>query len=242
MRLNYKKTILGCFAFAVLTYIFTTQSTYDFSKSAWSLPLSGKVFIIDAGHGGPDGGAVSKSGVIEKEVSLAISIYLRDFLQQSGALVLMTRETDRELATDEDKQLGRRKVEDLKNRVRLINESNADYLVSIHLNSIPSPRWRGAQTFFNPQFKGSEAMALFVQDELIRNLSNTNRKAKKNQDIFILRQSELPGVLVEVGFLSNAEESALLETAMYQKSVAASIYQGILRYASGEKYPFSMNP
>jgi N-acetylmuramoyl-L-alanine amidase len=235
MRFNYQKAILGCFAFAVLIYIFTIQVSYDFSKSAWSLPLTGNVFIIDPGHGGPDGGAVSKVGVVEKEVSLAISIYLRDLLQQSGALVFMTRETDLELSSEEDKRLRRRKIEDLKNRVKLINESDADYLVSVHLNSIPSPKWRGAQTFFHPQFKESEEMALFVQDELIRNLENTDRNAKKTQDIFILRQSELPGILVEVGFLSNPDESALLSTSEYQKSVAASIYEGILRFTSGEK-------
>jgi N-acetylmuramoyl-L-alanine amidase len=235
MRLNIKKTILGGFALAVLIYIFTTQGTYDFSKTVWSLPLSGKIIIIDPGHGGPDGGAVSKAGVIEKEVTLAISIYLRDLLQQSGALVLMTRETDIELASEEAKKQGRRKVEDLKNRVKMINESDADLLISVHLNSIPSPRWRGSQTFYHPQFEESEELALFVQDELIRNLSNTNRKAKKNQDLFILRQSTVPGIIVEVGFLSNPDESVLLDTAEYQKDVAISIYQGILRYATDEK-------
>lgn len=235
MRFNVKKTILGGFALAVLIYIFNTQVTYEFSKTAWSLPLSGKIIIIDPGHGGPDGGAVSKAGVIEKEVTLAISIYLRDLLQQSGALVLMTRETDIELASEEAKRAGRRKVEDLKNRVTMINDSDADLLISIHLNSIASPRWRGSQTFFHPQYSESEEIALFIQDELIRNLTNTNRKAKKNQDLFILRQSKVPGVIVEVGFLSNPGESALLETAEYQKSVAMSIYQGILRYATDER-------
>lgn len=235
MRFNVKKTILGGFALAVLIYIFNTQVTYEFSKTAWSLPLSGKIIIIDPGHGGPDGGAVSKAGVIEKEVTLAISIYLRDLLQQSGALVLMTRETDIELASEEAKRAGRRKVEDLKNRVTMINDSDADLLISIHLNSIASPRWRGSQTFYHPQYAESEEIALFIQDELIRNLTNTNRKAKKNQDLFILRQSKVPGVIVEVGFLSNPGESALLETADYQKSVAMSIYQGILRYATDER-------
>ncbi|WP_025028073.1 N-acetylmuramoyl-L-alanine amidase CwlD [Caldalkalibacillus mannanilyticus] len=235
MRWNLKKMIMGGFAFAVLIYIFTTDQSYDFSRSAWSLPLTGKVIILDPGHGGADGGAISKQGLIEKEVTLAISIYLRDLLQQSGALVLMTRETDTDLADEESKRAGRRKVEDLKNRVKMINENNADLFISIHLNSIPSPKWRGAQSFFHPQFEESHQVSLFIQDELIRNLENTNRKAKKNQDIFILRHAEIPGSLVEVGFLSNAEESILLETAEYQKKVASSIYQGILRFYSGEK-------
>jgi len=235
IRYSLKKILMGCFAFAVLIYIFTTDQTYDFSKSVWSLPLSGKVIILDPGHGGPDGGAVSKEGLVEKEVSLAVSIYLRDLLQQSGAVVFMTRETDTELASDEAKKAGRRKVEDLKNRVNMINQNNADLFISVHLNSIPSPKWRGAQVFYHPQFEESRQVSLFIQDELIRNLENTNRQAKKNQDIFLLRHAEIPGSLVEVGFLSNAEESALLETAEYQKKVASSIYQGILRFYSGEK-------
>jgi N-acetylmuramoyl-L-alanine amidase len=234
MRVNFKKAIMGCFAFAVLIYIFTTDQSYDFSKSAWSLPLSGKVFIIDPGHGGPDGGAISKSGLVEKEVSLAMALYLRDLLQQSGALVFMTREVDTELSNEEDKRAGRRKVTDLKNRVQIINENNADLFISLHLNSIPSPRWRGAQAFYHPQFEESKQVALFVQDELIRNLENTTRLAKKNQDIYLLSYAEIPGVLVEVGFLSNIEETELLETADYQKKIAVSIYQGILRFYSGE--------
>jgi N-acetylmuramoyl-L-alanine amidase len=232
MRLQIKKILLGCFAFAVLIFIFNKE--FDFSKSAWSLPLSGKVIVIDPGHGGPDGGAVSQSGIIEKDVTLAISIYLRDLLQESGALVLMTRETDEELSTENHKK-GGRKAEDLTNRTRLINDSKADSFVSIHLNSISSPKWRGAQTFYHPQFEENKYYASFIQEELITNLGNTNRGTKKNQDIFILRHTKIPGALVEVGFLSNPEESSLLDTADYQKKVAASIYQGILRYYSGEK-------
>lgn len=204
------------------------------TKSALGLPLTGQIIIIDPGHGGRDGGAVSRSGVVEKEVALAISIYLRDLLQQAGAFVIMTRETDMELASEEAHRLGRRKKEDLMNRVKLINGSQGDLFVSIHLNSISSPNWRGAQTFYNPLWDESERLARFVQDELIRNLENTNRHAKKNQEVYILKASQIPGILVEVGFLSNPHEAGLLATADYQKKVAFAIYEGILRYYSDE--------
>ncbi|MDQ0340222.1 N-acetylmuramoyl-L-alanine amidase [Caldalkalibacillus uzonensis] len=204
------------------------------AKSALGLPLTGQIIIIDPGHGGRDGGASSRSGIVEKDVALAISIYLRDLLQQAGAFVIMTRDTDVDLASEEAHRLGRRKKEDLMNRVKLINQSQGDLYVSIHLNSITSPNWRGAQTFYNPLWEESERLARFVQDELIRNLENTNRHAKKNQDIYILKASQIPGTLVEVGFLSNPHEANLLSTAEYQKKVAFAIYEGILRYYSDE--------
>lgn len=204
------------------------------NQPATGLPLSGQIVVLDAGHGGQDGGAVSQSGLIEKEITLSIALYLRDFLEQAGAMVIMTREDDRELASEDAHRQGRRKKEDLMNRVKLINTDYADLFVSIHLNSVNSTRWRGAQTFYNPLWTESERLARFIQDELIRNLENTNRLPKKNQDILILRASQIPGVLVEAGFLSNPEEARLLSQAEYQKKVAAAIYTGILRYYSDE--------
>ena len=236
MRVNLRKLVLGGFALATLIYLFSTEAFYEDPRlqSAWSLPLSGKIIFLDPGHGGMDGGAVSREGLVEKEVALAISIYLRDLLQQAGALVLMTRETDMDLATEEDRRLGRSKVEDLKNRINQINTSDADFLISIHLNSIPSPRWRGAQTIYHPEKEENRLMAELIQEELIQQLQNTTRKARANQDIFILRHANLPSVLVEVGFLSNPIEADLLATADYQKKVAAAIYTGIIRYYSNE--------
>lgn len=239
MTIQMKKIVFFCLASALLIFLFTIQISYDISDYAWNLPLSGKIVVLDPGHGGFDGGAVSKDGLVEKEVTLEIALYLRDLLQESGALVKMTRETDKELSTPEDKKQGRRKSADLKNRAHIVNNSEGDFVVSIHLNSIGSAKWRGAQTFYNPQLQENQDLAVLVQDELIRNLENTDRKAKKNQDIFILRQAQIPAVLVEVGFLSNREEANLLRSTEYQKKVAASIYQGILRYAAGERIPNS---
>lgn len=202
----------------------------------WSLPLAGQTIVLDAGHGGPDGGAVSKQGVIEKDINLAVALYLRDYLQQAGAIVVMTREVDRDLAEPDTKGYSKRKTEDLKKRVRFIEEQQAKMLVSIHMNSIPSPRWRGAQTFFYLNNGNSANLADLIQDELRRNLENTDRVAKQSdKPVYVLEALKIPAVLVEVGFLSNPEEAALLGDDKYQRKVAASIYQGILRYAAGEK-------
>jgi N-acetylmuramoyl-L-alanine amidase len=229
------KALLWTGALLFLVMIFTyNMPTEDESWSAWSLPLSGKMIVLDAGHGGPDGGAQSKDGLIEKDVTLPITLYLRDFLQEAGALVIMTRETDIDLADSGTKGLSKRKTEDLLRRAKMIKEKQADLMVSIHLNAIPSSRWSGAQTFYSPALKQSEQLAHLIQDEIKRVINNTNRTAKKTDDIFILRTSEVPAALVEVGFLSNEQEAKLMANTEYQKKMANAIYQGILRYYSGE--------
>lgn len=230
-----KRRIIWLGAFVLLVFLFTyNMPADDESWSSWSLPLSGKVIVLDAGHGGPDGGASSKSGLIEKDVTLPISLYLRDFLQEAGALVIMTREMDTDLAKPETKGLSRRKTEDLLARTRIIKEKEADLLISIHLNAIPSPRWSGAQTFYFPARKQSGQVAHLIQDEIKRVMNNTDRTAKKTDDIFILRTAECPAALVEVGFLSNEQEARLMSSSQYQKQMANAVYQGILRYYSGE--------
>ena len=220
----------------VLLFIINYKFAIDSSWDAWHLPLSGQVIVIDPGHGGADGGAVGNN-IVEKDIALKISLKLRDYLQEAGALVIMTRETDTDLASEGTKGLSNRKAEDLRKRVELINEGSHHLFVSIHLNAIPSSQWSGAQTFYNPVNEKSEALSRFIQDEIKRNLENTNRLAKNMDSVYLLREAEIPGSLVEVGFLSNPTERELLNTDTYQNKVAASIYQGIIRYATNEPVP-----
>lgn len=196
----------------------------------WSPPLSGKVIVIDPGHGGPDGGAQTKNKIFEKDIALEVSIGLRDLLQQSGAIVHMTRETDTDLASEHTKGLSNRKVEDLGNRLQFINDHDPEFFVSIHLNSIPSPKWRGAQTFYHPKKDESKHLAKMIQSEVIRNLENTTRSALALNNMYLLKNAEVPGSLIEIGFLSNEAEREQLQQEKYQRQMAGSIYQGILRY------------
>lgn len=200
------------------------------SWSTWTLPLSGNIIIIDPGHGGKDGGASSESGIVEKEITLKISEYLRDYLNQAGAYVIMTRETDKDLA--DENRLSTRKLADLKNRINLANKSMADFFISIHLNSTTSEQWRGAQTFYYPVRQENKLIAENIQEQLIINLQNTDRKSLPRTNILVLKYLEMPSVIVEVGFLSNQEEAQLLSETNYQKKVAYAIYQGILSYYS----------
>jgi N-acetylmuramoyl-L-alanine amidase len=215
---------LGILLF-IIQYKIMDKDTWD----SWNLPLSGKIIYIDPGHGGPDGGAGDEDA-LEKDIALNVSLMIRDYLQEQGALVLMTREEDKDLADEDTKGYSRRKVEDLHKRLNLINESEADMFLSIHLNSIPSPKWSGAQTFYNPKFEENKALAKAIQKEITRNLENTSREAKGLQSVYILKHSKKAGALVEIGFLSNPEERKRLLEEEYQEKVAASIYQGVLNY------------
>lgn len=230
------KLVLSTLLVALVVFIYAYELPATKTWSDWNLPLSGKTIALDAGHGGPDGGAESKEGVVEKDINLAITLHLRDYLQQAGALVIMTRETDTDLAQPGTKGYSKRKTQDLHNRAALIDENSADLFLSVHLNSIPSQKWRGAQTFYYSNNPSNPNLAALIQLELKKNLENTDRVAKPaDKTVYLLKTLKIPSALVEVGFLSNPEEARLLASEKYQKMVAASIYQGILRFYAGEK-------
>ncbi|OCT10882.1 N-acetylmuramoyl-L-alanine amidase CwlD [Paenibacillus pectinilyticus] len=230
------KIMLSALLVGLVVFIYAYELPTTKTWSDWTLPLSGKTIALDAGHGGPDGGAESKDGVIEKDINLAITLQLRDYLQQAGAVVVLTRETDTDLAESGTKGYSKRKTQDLHNRADLIQNNNADMFLSIHLNSIPSEKWRGAQTFYYLNNPDNPNLAALIQAELRRNLENTDRVAKlADKTVYLLKTLKIPSALVEVGFLSNPEEAKLLADENYQKMLAASVYQGILRYFAGEK-------
>ncbi|MCI3926368.1 N-acetylmuramoyl-L-alanine amidase CwlD [Paenibacillus sp. TRM 82003] len=223
----------------LVVIVFTNQLPAAKTWTYWTLPLSGKVIVIDPGHGGADGGAESAEGLQEKAVTLQISLYLRDYLQEAGATVYMTRDTDVDLANEGTKGYSRRKTEDLKARAAFVKERNPDLFLSVHLNAIPQPQWYGPQTFYTLNHKDNASIAWFVQEELRQNVVDTHRQAKRIRNIFVLERTEVPAALVEVGFLSNQAEAANLGKAEYQQKLAAAIYRGLLRYASGEDAPQS---
>jgi N-acetylmuramoyl-L-alanine amidase len=232
---GWLKIVLSAWLALMLVYIFSSELPATKTWTYWTMPLSGKVIALDAGHGGPDGGASSVDGLVEKDINLGISLYLRDYLQQAGAVVVMTREVDKDLAKAETKGYSRRKTEDLKQRVEFVTKHKSDLLISVHLNSIPSSRWTGAQTFYATTHADSAGLAALIQKELVKNLENTDRIAKIGPSIYLLKTLKIPSALIEVGFLSNPEEARLMAQPAYQQKVAASIYQGVLRYYSGEK-------
>lgn len=237
MRTRVKKAIIVLGAL-LLILILNYQIITRHSWTNWHLPLAGQIIAIDAGHGGPDGGAENGS-VVEKDATLSIAKEVRDYLQQAGALVIMTRESDRDLADSELKGLSRRKTQDLKRRAKKVEGSDADLFISIHVNAVPSGRWRGAQTFYHPKSDKNRRLAAFIQDSLRKELGNTERRAKSIEHLYLLKTIDAPSALVEVGFLSNDAERELLAKKSYQKKIAEAIYQGVMRFYTKEKPPRS---
>ena len=224
-----KKVLTTCFVVGVvlLFLLMTYRMNQRVSFQQWNLPLAGKVIIIDPGHGGIDGGATF-NGVIEKNITLPISLKLRDYLQEQGALVLMTREKDKDLA--DSGSIRERKRADLIKRTQFINNSEADLYISVHANAFPQGNSKGAQTFYSPKFSENKRAAKLIQAEFIHNLKNTKRQAKPMESVYLVKNAEKPGVLVEVGFLSNDQERLNLQSEIYQDDIAVSIYTGVIRY------------
>jgi len=193
-------------------------------------PLAGRVIAVDPGHGGVDPGALGPGGVHEKDIVLTVGLKVRTLLESSGAIVVMTRETDTDLS---DAGLGHqysaRKRQDLSRRVALVNGSGAALLVSIHLNSMAASRWHGAQVFFSAESTEGRRLAVIIQESLRETLQNTRRLAATGE-YYIIQKSKCPAVIVEAGFISNPAEAALLFCEQYQARVALAIYRGILRF------------
>lgn len=197
------------------------------------LPISNKVIVIDPGHGGVDPGAVSKNGVKEDEINLKIALNLKRLIEQSGGIVIMTREKDEGLYSDGAKTLREMKTEDLKKRKEIVDNSDADLFISIHLNSFIRPSYSGAQTFYQKGSVEGEKLALTIQKELKNILNKENRREpQQRQDVYLLKETKIPSVLVECGFLSNATEEQLLKDLMYQEKIAWAIYIGVMNYFS----------
>lgn len=204
------------------------------SKDVMSyMPITNKVILLDAGHGGIDPGATNEDkSILEKDINLQITLKLRELLESSGCLVLLTREEDTSLYEEEAGKTTRQKYnENLKNRRKMIEESGVDAFVSIHLNKFEQSKYYGAQTFYPEGQNDSKLLSQFIQDELKRVVDNTNqRKIKPSKDIYLLKENKIPSVLIECGFLSNEKESKLLNDEKYQEKVAWAIYAGIQKY------------
>ena len=197
------------------------------------------VIVIDPGHGGMDGGASSVDGVQEKDINLAISKALAEKAKSWGAEVIMTRDSDGGLYTDDNRPIRQKKREDLLARKKIIEESGATLTVSIHLNSFPQdvsvygaqvfyPRSSGGQTEVQKGEHSSRDFAESVQKSLETNIDDgREREAMTKNDILIFENTEARIILVECGFLSNPKECSLLQTPEYQRQLSQAVWEGI---------------
>ena len=207
--------------YVLFTFFIGVLTLYALKVEA-ILPLTGKIIVIDPGHGKEDPGT-SFGNVYEKDINLAISLYLEKELSVLGAEVILTRDGDYDLSEPNARY---RKKSDFDNRIKLINESKADLYVSIHLNYLSATEYYGPQVFYS----NDKELAETIQN-VMNNYLNGDRKIKMiPKDTYMYKKLKVNGVLIECGFLSNAKERTLLQDESYQEKIAKSIAIGINEY------------
>ena len=187
-----------------------------------------KTVVIDSGHGGIDPGKKSDNGILEKDVNLSIAKKLQKKLIDTGFNVVMTREDENGLYSENDDN---KKIADMKKRCQIIKDSKADIVVSIHQNSFQSQDVKGAQVFYYKHSEKGKQLAQCIQDSMKNNLDETNnRRVKANDSYYMLIHTPCPTVIVECGFITNYDEAELLVSEEYQKRVSKAIAEGVMEY------------
>ncbi len=223
--------VLMCVVVSICFINITNSLKNEVTLPTVSLPVSNKVIVLDAGHGSPDGGAESANGVHEDDINLAITLKVQNLLEQSGATVILTRSDENGIYDLDKKTLREKKVSDIQNRVKIGNESSADIFISIHLNKIPQSQYWGWQTFYRKEDAESKKIADSIQNSLKTTIQRENdRVALGIDNIYIVKNVNIPIGIVECGFLSNPEEEQLLQQEEYQDKLAWGIYTGIMDY------------
>ena len=234
-KAELRKALLCCGGFLCAAFAFHALTTGLPAISAFSAAEKPpETVVIDPGHGGEDGGAVSPGGVQESHINLAVSKQLRDLLRFAGVPTAMTREEDVTICDEGLGTIRARKASDIRNRVAIVNGTENAVLLSIHQNSLPSSTvTHGAQVFWNQQ-EGAEALAEAIQTSLNGSINVGNEKHTKQipPTVYLMNHVTVPAVLVECGFLTNQEETRRLQDETHQRTLAISIAAGYLRGTS----------
>ena len=231
--INKKKiiTVLSSVFILMFGIFFLANDKENEYISTVSLPVSGKIVVVDAGHGVPDEGAEASDGTSEAQINLKIALKLQNLLESTGCTVILTRSDENAIYDIDSKTLRQKKISDIRNRVKIGNESSADIFVSIHMNKIPQEQYDGWQTFYKQGSEDGRKLATLIQNNLNEAIEKeNNRIAKTIQNIYIINKVEIPTTIVECGFLSNKEEASNLLDDTYQNRLAWGIYNGIIEY------------
>ena len=237
-----KRLLIIIFPLVVCTFIFIYSCASEKSivrQVSKHLDPDKPTIIIDAGHGGFDGGTSAAGGTIEKDINLNISLYLRDYLEFLGYKTVLTREGDISLEDEGLSTIRTRKTSDIHNRMKLMEKTDNAIFVSIHQNHFSVEKYKGLQVFYSPNFsEKSSLLATDIQENVVELLQPDNDRqiTECGTSVFLIYNAVKPAVLVECGFLSNEEEASLLKTEEYQKRIAFAIALGIQDYVRNEKY------
>ncbi len=218
------------FAGVAIVILLLSIGMYNFAAPQAPVALDKNVIVIDAGHGGMDGGAVGVTGLLEKDVNLSVAKYLEELAKADGKTVIMTREADESLHTTNSSVVREQKRSDLKKRREILQQNQNGIFVSIHMNKFDQASVKGAQVFYagNDQ---SRILAQNIQDSLRVGIGDGNNRVAKEapSSLFIFKGCTSCAVVVECGFVSNPEEEKLLATEDYQRKLAKCIYDGICK-------------
>lgn len=233
------KTTAGLLLVVCYAITIFVVDKYDLSWKNTTLVTSASIadstlptIILDAGHGGFDGGCVAYNGVSEKGINLNITLCLKALLEADGYEVVTTRDSDVSIYDEGVEGLSQQKKSDMKNRLEIFNSRENAIAISIHQNQYTDPQYSGAQMFFSQTNSQSKFLAQSLQDAFVENLQPENKREIKltGDDLYLIYYAKIPSVMAECGFLSNPEEADLLESDKYQKQVAFTIYKGIKNY------------
>ncbi len=237
--LSVKKDFLNnvCFIVFLIIGLYIGFSDNHSVIPASAAYCNNKIIILDAGHGYPDGGAVGISGSLEKDINLQITKKVGEYFTKCGAKVVYTRIDDNAVSSDLSKKISEIKKEDMKNRLWIRDNSEADLFISIHMNKFSDSKYHGAQVFYDGNFQESKSLASYICSSLKKYADKENKREIKdsNNSLYLLKNSTIPAVLVECGFLSNYSEEKALLTDSYQEKIAFSIFSGTVEFLSANK-------
>lgn len=224
-----------CFSYAMIVVVITTSvllgaNVYTATAAVTEPKAEPVTVVIDAGHGGEDGGAVSADGIYESTINLQIALRLNDLCHLLGVETAMVRTEDISIHSDDSATIAAKKVSDLKNRVSFVNSIPNPLMVSIHQNMFEESKYYGTQVFYAPT-TGSQELAESLQSIVATSIDTTNhRVAKPAEAVYLMQNINCTGILVECGFLSNPAECTKLCTEGYQKQLTLAIANGVTDY------------
>lgn len=229
-----RRKIMFLVLFSTSIALFTLQTIQAFGIVAFHADFFKKkgIIVVDAGHGGEDGGAIAVNGVLEKDINLAIALELEKDLKQNNFEVIMVRNSDVSVGDSSLGTVSERKRSDTRARLRLVEETGECILISIHQNHFSEEKYSGVQVFYSANREESASLAESVRQNIVGSLQPDNKRENKlaGSNIYLMNNCQVPAILVECGFLSNYAETEKLCTESYQKDMAAAIYNGLIDY------------
>lgn len=236
MKIGKKSIVAIITAFLIIlsAMLYLTFMANSSAAEASSMPITQKTVIVDAGHGGDDGGAIGIDGTVEKDINLDIALKLEKILKFYGFNVIMTRTQDVMTCDDGLDSLRKRKISDIHNRFELMRKNPDAIFISVHQNKFEDSSQHGTQVFYSGNDERSKELAEAIQTSVTLTLQRKNDRVvkKSGSGIYLLYHAKIPAVLVECGFISNSDEVKKLKDESYRMKLAILIADGLLKYLS----------